>query len=884
MMDLLRSVELRVGAGVSLGVMLLFLLFPGPFREIEKSVQRAKYLARGSRQADSSIVILYLDNDDIAALGDLPIKRSYYALLIHALHDVGATTIGVDIGMSEPDREHPEYDRLLSSVVKLSGNVVLGGYFRTLQNDSVGLAQNPGDSVLDRFAMGTCGPFTVRWGAAMEKPFPELLDSAAGFGHTNITGSGTLPLLIRLPNERYLPSFGYAVMMSRLLAGVRSSGNLSLPGATNGDMFLNYPGGIESFQRYPVVEFLKAYDELKAGGHPDLPVESIRGKTVLVGIVAEGRGTFIETPFSQQFPSIGMHATFIDNVLHNTLLVPSRPLRDAILVLFMGLVCTVLMTTRRESIGLVGIVILIGGFIAASFLMFSSASTLLPVMPPLASAFAVTLTMFWYKHRAARSRIDEVMRQHEGIAGVLREKEAALEQLERELALSAQRHPDARTVHLQEEIRQYKSEVERLRKVAEDLKPSAPASLASGHGPQEYNGILYRTSGPMATVVEFIGKIADSNATVLILGESGTGKELVAQAIHRQSKRHANPFIAVNCGALAETLLESELFGYERGAFTGAVKEKPGRFELADSGTIFLDEIGEISEAFQVKLLRVLQDGSYERVGGTGTRRTDVRIIAATNRDLKTAVAEKQFREDLYYRLNVFVIHLPPLRERGEDLRMLIEHFTEQEHPGLRLSATAMETLLRYPWKGNIRELQSVMKRAALMARSEGRTMIQGKDLSPEITTASIGSADLEEQIVRLVREKEFSRSAISETADDLGGLNRGTVAEYVRGWVFKTFSESMWSIPATVDAVAGTRDTETRARAERKVLEYLANARQYVDPSRPLEEVQSLSKPKYKNLPQRYHRYLDELLLSAYRGQWSIDDDPAVGGLPPAA
>ena len=162
--------------------------------------------------------------------------------------------------------------------------------------------------------------------------------------------------------------------------------------------------------------------------------------------------------------------------------------------------------------------------------------------------------------------------------------------------------------------------------------------------------------------------------------------------------------------------------------------------------------------------------------------------------------------------------------------------------------------------------------------------MIQGKDLSPEITTAVAGSADLEEQIIRLVREKEFSRSAISETADDLGGLNRGTVAEYVRGWVFKTFAESMWSIPATVDAVAGTRDSTTRARAEKKVLEYLANARQYVDPSRPFEEVQSLSKPKYKNLPQRYHRYLDELLSSAYRGQWSIEDDAADGELPPSA
>ena len=378
----------------------------------------------------------------------------------------------------------------------------------------------------------------------------------------------------------------------------------------------------------------------------------------------------------------------------------------------------------------------------------------------------------------------------------------------------------------------------------------------------------------MGAVVAFMKKIADSNATVLILGESGTGKELVAQAVHRQSQRREKPFVAVNCGALAETLLESELFGYERGAFTGAVKEKPGRFELADGGTIFLDEIGEISEAFQVKLLRVLQDGTFERVGGTGMRRVDVRIIAATNRDLKSAVAQKQFREDLYYRLNVFSMLLPPLRERGEDLRMLIEHFAEQERAGLRCSESVMDILLRHPWRGNIRELQSVMKRAALLARADGRAVIQGKDLAPEMTLSSAGSGDLEEQIIKLMREKEFSRNAVSETADDLGGLNRGTVAEYVRGLVFKTFAESMWSISGTVEIIAGTRDTTIRARVEKKVTEYLANATQYVDSSRSFDEVQTLSKPKYKNLPQRYHRYLDEVISSSHKRLWSIEDD----------
>ena len=874
MMSLLRSIELRVGAGVAIGVALLFLLLPGPFHEIEKSVLKAKYAARGQRQADSSIVLMYLDNADIAALGDLPVKRSYYALLIHALRDVGAATIGIDIGMIEPDAEHPEYDRLLSTIVKISGNVVFGGYFRELQADSLGLAWDPGDSVLDRFSLGAPGALPVRWGAGIERPFPELLSSAAGFGHTNFTDNNSIPLLVRMPGERYFPSFGYALMLGRLRAGAPPPEHLGLPGAANGDILLNYPGDLSSFRCISVVDFLKGYDDLTAGRAPSFPVRELKGKTVIVGIVAEGRSTFIETPFTQHFPSIGMHAAFIDNVLRDALLRRSTPARDALLALVVGLCSALLMMTRRETLGILGVFLLLAAFITATFIAFSLMSHLLAVVPSVMSAFTVTLTLLWYKHRAAKSRVDEVVRQQESIVEVLREKEAALAKLEREVALSEHRHSDLRSSQLHDEIRQYKAEVDRLKALAADLRPSPSAERAPVRDREEYNGILYRPAGPMGAVVAFMKKIADSNATVLILGESGTGKELVAQAVHRQSQRREKPFVAVNCGALAETLLESELFGYERGAFTGAVKEKPGRFELADGGTIFLDEIGEISEAFQVKLLRVLQDGTFERVGGTGMRRVDVRIIAATNRDLKSAVAQKQFREDLYYRLNVFSMLLPPLRERGEDLRMLIEHFAEQERAGLRCSESVMDILLRHPWRGNIRELQSVMKRAALLARADGRAVIQGKDLAPEMTLSSAGSGDLEEQIIKLMREKEFSRNAVSETADDLGGLNRGTVAEYVRGLVFKTFAESMWSISGTVEIIAGTRDTTIRARVEKKVTEYLANATQYVDSSRSFDEVQTLSKPKYKNLPQRYHRYLDEVISSSHKRLWSIEDD----------
>ncbi|MFQ5411424.1 MAG: sigma 54-interacting transcriptional regulator, partial [Phycisphaerae bacterium] len=231
-------------------------------------------------------------------------------------------------------------------------------------------------------------------------------------------------------------------------------------------------------------------------------------------------------------------------------------------------------------------------------------------------------------------------------------------------------------------------------------------------------------SPALKQVTDLVNRVAGSNATVLLLGETGTGKEVTARQVRRASPRRDKPFIAINCAALPETLLESELFGHEKGAFTGAHAEKMGRFEMADGGTLFLDEIGDISQSTQVKLLRVLQEKEFVRVGGTRTIATDVRIIAATNRDLREAMENGTFREDLYYRLNVFPIQLPPLRRRREDLPMLVEHFInvsarELACPKPGVSDEAMALLAGYRWPGNIRELQNVLERAVLLADGE---------------------------------------------------------------------------------------------------------------------------------------------------------------------
>jgi len=241
--------------------------------------------------------------------------------------------------------------------------------------------------------------------------------------------------------------------------------------------------------------------------------------------------------------------------------------------------------------------------------------------------------------------------------------------------------------------------------------------------------------GPvMREVQKLIDKVAASASPVLVLGESGTGKELVAREIHRRSARAAGAFVAVNCAALSEGVLESELFGHEKGAFTGALTGHKGRFELADGGTLFLDEIGELPPAVQVKLLRVLQDTEFERVGGNKTIHVDTRIIAATHKDLKKAITKGEFREDLYYRLNVISIELPPLRDRREDIPALAEHFLarfgrEMAKP-VRLSAEVLDRLTHYRWPGNIRELQNVLERAVVLCESDQATV---SDLPREI-------------------------------------------------------------------------------------------------------------------------------------------------------
>jgi two-component system nitrogen regulation response regulator GlnG len=327
-------------------------------------------------------------------------------------------------------------------------------------------------------------------------------------------------------------------------------------------------------------------------------------------------------------------------------------------------------------------------------------------------------------------------------------------------------------------------------------------------------GIVGRSEA-MQQVFKLIGQLAASDATALITGESGTGKELVARAIYHHSNRSTQPFLAVNCAAIPEQLLESELFGHERGAFTGATMQRIGKFEQCDKGTIFLDEIGDMTPPTQTKILRVLQSGTFERVGGNTPIRVDVRIIAATNKPLEQAVATRQFREDLFYRLNVVRIHIPPLRERREDIPLLVNYFLkklahDQKQPPKSVATSVVKALEKYHWPGNVRELENAIRHAHVMAKGDalllsdlpneisgqGSGSLPAASSAPSEGTASDGAA-LARQLFQLARrdpklkiipfvERELVIQALKETnnnqvhAAKLLGITRATLRKRI--------------------------------------------------------------------------------------------------------
>ncbi|MGB5288216.1 MAG: sigma 54-interacting transcriptional regulator [Ignavibacteriaceae bacterium] len=797
---------------IQIGVIFLFslglLIFQDIRKSADKEIETLFIKTRGELNPDTNIVLIHFSSEDISRIGPWPIKRNYYALLINQLSGLGVKKIGIEIFLSSRFVTQSVYDNLLRKEIEKSGKVVLS-------------------SVAGQITKRNSNFYTD----SLSFPSPKLLNEEISTGHIN-----------------FIRDYDYEIPLVLVNDGIKEKAfSLQISGMEiqQKSITVNFISSWEKIKKYSALEFA----ELVYNKSSEL--KQFANKIAIIGVSDDQIAPAFQTPFDEHLPGIALHAFALDNIYQ------SRDFNNNLyffsLIIFPLLILVFVLYRNVSHKNLIlkylvtGVAILILTFTLISFFYLKISSSFFFI--PFVSLIIAETIIYSIKGRdKLKGAIDETAI----LRNLLLSKERELGILQKGITESGEK-----SVQLVEKIESLKSDIEKLKENEDDR---SEAQFKIEGGVQEFYGIVY-ISNSIAQVVELIKKAAPTDSTILITGESGAGKELVAKAIHLMSKRKDKNFIAVNCGALTDSLLESELFGYTRGAFTGAVTDKQGRFEMADEGTIFLDEIGETSENFQVKMLRVLQSGEIEKVGSTKPERVNVRVVAATNKNLTELVKEKKFREDLYYRLNVITIKLPPLRERKEDIDVLAKSFLEAESSDLQLSRAALQAMNDYQWKGNVRELESVIKRAVIFARSEKRNLIRLSDLPRELVKET--SLSFEDIVIDSLRSKKFSHSSITDTAKELGAVNRTLISENLRGIALRTLVENNFNIEKTISFISGSEDEETKNRVHSKIQTFISNIENdlkhlnYED----FEEIKKRLSAKYKNLPAKFHHSLDEVI-----------------------
>lgn len=796
--------------------MLVIVLLTSFRTSVDKTVSNTAYSLIGESKLDTSIVLITISANDIESLGGWPLKRSYYALLINQIEKFNPRKIGIEVFLSDKLSTQSIYDNLLYKEIKKAANVVI-----------CSLPIN----VVIRDNVTTAG--------GIEFPAVKKKDNLVQTGHIIYFDSGT----VRIPTEILVGSDKEPAFFVKLL----ESDN------TNDFESVNFVSSWNNFIQYDLLDFFAL---VQNGDNLDFS-----NKIVLIGVTDPQYCAKIETPFDKYIPGVALHAFALDNQLANRFLNTISDVYTVIvsaIVLFLLLVFSSLKVIDKKLKLVYSAVAILGlalyTIMLTNNIVFSFSIFLFPF------AFLSIAEISFYVF-AKQKRIRAVMDESETLKILLSQKVNELHKLESEVILADEKGNST----MQEKIRVLQEEIKKL-KVNED--DNFPADNNYRQQTQNFFGMFFRSKS-MKVITGFIEKVAPSNETILILGESGTGKELTARAIHLLSSRKDANFVAVNCGALTETLLESELFGHVKGAFTGAVTDKIGRFEAANGGTIFLDEIGEISENFQVKLLRVLQSSTFEKVGSSISKKTDVRVIAATNKNIDQLAKEGKFREDLYYRLNVIKISLPPLRERKEDIPVIVNHLLQSIAPNILISQATHDALLNYDWRGNIRELESAIKRAIVLANGSNKCMIQVTDLPEEVLKDF--TLNYEDIILESLRYKKFSHSAFTETAKELG-VNRTVVSENFRGVALRIFVEQKFDKEKSINIITAIDDSWAKEKVEAKLNTFLKNIESDVNKlhGSNFDAVKNQLNSKYKNLPKKFHYYLDEIIKYYLENQLS--------------
>ena len=830
-------------------------------RSMDDAVLELLYRLRGPRPPASEFVLIYLGDEDIEAMGGWPLTRDYYGYMIHVLNEQGARVIGLDMRFDNVHPHYPEYDRLLA------------GFFRSSRNVCLPLVLMK--TAEQKESPEKHWPENITEAERVLNQHPMFAGVAVALGFSNLGQNRSfhsVPLMMVCQDSAY---FSYGLELSRVfLKGdridvtpsrlniVRSDSVIrSIPVDSRANMALNHFGGIGDIASYSLLDVLQSYDR-----SPDSL--NFKNKLVLIALTASSLPVLKTSPFSDQFPASLVHLTAAENIIHQKWLRHLSPaLRGGLLLILLFLfLMPWKMGAIHRAIPLTFCVLIL--YMTIGFWLFVQFYLILPYSVPVMLAVLPALVYGIGAFRMSRMHSEEnvlLNREIQAKKKQLEDAEIKLQEAEDRLKRELE-EKKALTEKTKSLADQNRATVRKLEKHLLDMKATGSEKPSTV---RKYGNIVHGPGSKMETVLSLIETLGADDIPVLILGETGTGKELVAKAIHQASPRKRAPFVAVNCGALSETLLESELFGHEKGSFTGALSRRRGRFEMASGGTIFLDEITETSQAFQSRLLRVLQDGAVERLGSEQPIRVNVRVVAATNRDIKEQVHRSNFRSDLFYRLNGFSMKLPPLRDRPGDIPVLANHFINRYSDGenIRISEEAMQRIGDYSWPGNVREMENTIRRAVLLARSRSSGLIRLNDLPEEIrketaySDLSLAYQPVENQILELLRALKFSRSAIGETARALGNRDRGTVTEYFRGICFKTLAGCEFDVGQAARQVAGADDDRVIQAVKKKIREYLKNLRPFIPgDGDPVSDEDEMPLP-YRGLPKKFHPFLKEVI-----------------------
>jgi DNA-binding NtrC family response regulator/CHASE2 domain-containing sensor protein len=785
------------------------LLFYPSARSLDTSITELMHSIAGEKSPDSSIVIIEISEEDIEKIGPWPIKRSFYALLINNLEKFNVKKIGIEVFLSAKYVSQAIYDRVLQNEIEKNSNIVLSSVAGQISEAGKLFKTD-----------------------SLSFPSPKLVQQEVSSGHINFIKKYGVHIPLKLSNGELIEkAFSSQLIDNKIIY--------------DDIIKINFISSWQKFRKYSLIEFM----QMAQSG--DRELKSLKDKIIIIGVSDPLLAANITTRFDDNIPGVALHAFALDNLLNERWF--NNKFYDLSIIIFIIFIILILVFYNRFNLNLAHYIIFLSIFLIVSFILNRFFYIELAYIFYLIPLLILFLVDSYDKLRENRKLLSGYYNETELLKRLLNVKEKELELLQKELNFTSSDGAQP----LIQKIKFLKSEIE---KIKDNDNDKLKADYIKNETSQNFNGIVYK-SQVMQNAVDLILKTAPSDATVLITGESGTGKELVARAIHNLSKRRHNNFIAINCAALTESLLESELFGHVKGAFTGALSDKPGKFELANDGTIFLDEIGETSENFQLKLLRVLQSGEYDKVGGEKTLKTNVRVISATNKNLKELVKEKKFREDLYYRLNVINIHLAPLRERKEDIDVITEYFLNRNGENLQISVAALKALNEYEWKGNVRELESVILRAKVFCQSADRNLIQLNDLPEEIIKNS--KIAFEDLVIESLRNKKFSHSSINETAKELGSVNRTLISENFRGYAFKILFENNFDLDKSALLISGSKEDDVINKVRSKLEIWINNIKKDIKPdgNNDFIAIKVLLNSKYKNLPQKFHIYLDEVI-----------------------